>query len=260
MNKIINFTNIQEENIINLYTSERKTIKYISLKFNCSISKIQRFLKNKNLLKNKSESHIGLQSGENHPNYRKFNNEEINNIINKYKSGNSLKTIGINLNLSTNCISRVLKENNIKIRNLSEAYIISNSGKIHPMKGKHHSLETIELIKQNHADISGCKNPNYIDGRTKLPYCKKFNNNLRESVRIRDNHTCQLCGKIQNGRRHTVHHVHYDKQNCFPDLIILCNSCNAKVNKKSLRKQYEELFMNKLNDRQLLFWTKQMIK
>lgn len=96
----------------------------------------------------------------------------------------------------------------------------------------------------------------YIDGRTKLPYCEKFDDILRESIRLRDNHTCQLCNKTQleEGKRLTVHHIHYDKKNCYPDLISLCNSCNSKVNYK--RSYYESFFMNKLNYRLLLFWTR----
>lgn len=107
-------------------------------------------------------------------------------------------------------------------------------------------------------------NSNWRGGTSYLPYCKKFDNDLKESVIIRDNYTCQLCGKTQEqqinkiGKRLTPHHIHYDKQNCYPDLITLCCSCNLKVNWNRL--YYESLFMNKLNDRQLLFWTRRNIK
>ncbi len=97
----------------------------------------------------------------------------------------------------------------------------------------------------------------WIDGRSYYPYCHKFNDRLKERVRNRDNRTCQLCGVKENSIRQSVHHIHYDKENCYPDLISLCRECNSKVNKKSERKYYEWVFMNKLNDKGLLFWARQ---
>lgn len=102
--------------------------------------------------------------------------------------------------------------------------------------------------------ISGPEHPRWRGGVSYLPYCYKFNEKLKEAVRNRDNRTCQFCNIKENGKKHPVHHIHYDKQNCHPDLITLCISCNSKVN--SNRNYYENLFMNKLNDKGLLFWTK----
>lgn len=74
-----------------------------------------------------------------------------------------------------------------------------------------------------------------------------FNNTLKEHIRNRDNRICQLCGAKENGKKLAVHHVHYDKENCEPDLITLCQGCNSKVNFN--RDHYEKLFMNNLKDR-----------
>lgn len=156
----------------------------------------------------------------------------------------------------------------------------NSRGKTNPMygkptfghKGHQHRSESCLKISDNHADVSGYKNPmfgthrcgvlnpNYIDGRSKFPYCFKWTESLRESVRLRDSYQCQNCGKKQSElsgfyKHLSVHHIHYDKQNCYPDLITLCQSCNSIVNKKSMRSYYESLFMNKLNERNLLFWT-----
>ncbi len=131
-----------------------------------------------------------------------------------------------------------------KIQSISKKELFKDKTK-HPRYGKMGSL---------------C--PSYIDGRSYRNYCYKFNNRFKEQVRIRDNHICQLCEKTQIkeiediNKRLTTHHIHYDRENCYPDCIILCTSCNSKVNKFSMRKHYESLFMNKLNDRGLLFWTK----
>jgi hypothetical protein len=94
-------------------------------------------------------------------------------------------------------------------------------------------------------------NHNWQGGKSFEPYCFKFNNQLKERIRERDNRTCQLCGDKENGRKLSVHHIHYLKSDCEPDLVALCLRCNVKVNKN--KEFYEGLFMNKLNDRGLLF-------
>jgi len=95
-----------------------------------------------------------------------------------------------------------------------------------------------------------------LDRLIKNKYCPLFTDKLREQVRIRDGYICHLCGRIQlyTDERLSVHHIHYDKQNCYPDLISLCRSCNLKVNHN--RNYWENYFMNILNNRQLLYWTK----
>jgi len=112
--------------------------------------------------------------------------------------------------------------------------------------GKKRSAET-------KAKISGENSSRWQGGKSFLPYCPKFNRKLKEAVRNRDNRICQLCNEKENGRKLHIHHIHYDKENCNPDLIALCGSCNSKVNIR--RDLYESLFMNKLNERGLLFWS-----
>lgn len=83
----------------------------------------------------------------------------------------------------------------------------------------------------------GKGNPNYKDGLSKLPYPFEWTETLRESIRQRDNYTCQLCDKTQGEARRklSVHHIDYDKDNLDPEnLITLCCSCNGKVNSNRL--------------------------
>ncbi len=55
-----------------------------------------------------------------------------------------------------------------------------------------------------------------------------------------------------NGRRKLdVHHVHYDKENCEPDLVCLCMRCNLKVNNN--RDYYEGFFIELLKSRGLIY-------
>jgi len=97
--------------------------------------------------------------------------------------------------------------------------------------------------------LTGEKSPRWKGGTSYLPYCPKFNEKLKAKIRQRDNYTCQLCGVKENGRRLSVHHIHYDKPNCDPDLIVLCCSCNFKVNDN--RYYWEVFFMQKLKERGL---------
>lgn len=102
---------------------------------------------------------------------------------------------------------------------------------------------------------TGEKNGNWRGGISKQLYCDKFNNKFREDVRKRDDYTCQLCGYKQelNGRKLSVHHIYYKKEDCYPDCVALCSSCNSKVN--SNRDYWELYFESHLLERGLLYWS-----
>ena len=65
----------------------------------------------------------------------------------------------------------------------------------------------------------------------------------RELVRIRDNHTCQLCGLIweKGNRRFDIHHIKGDyelSQKCdrnFNNQITLCHQCHFNVDGWKMR-------------------------
>jgi len=78
------------------------------------------------------------------------------------------------------------------------------------------------------------KGANYINGLGYIRYPAEFTNKLKELIRIRDNYTCQKCGKKQKNhyRKLDIHHINYNKFNCNPNnLITLCSDCNCNVNK-----------------------------
>ena len=70
----------------------------------------------------------------------------------------------------------------------------------------------------------------------------------REIVRMRDNYTCQLCGRIwkEGKRRFDVHHIdcdnkkthQYDKIDGVRNMITLCHKChmNLEEHRLSMRK------------------------
>jgi len=67
-----------------------------------------------------------------------------------------------------------------------------------------------------------------------------------------------FCGCEQETKNNNVYIHGHDRENCYPDLICLCVVCNTKVNYN--RDYYEEYFMNILNERQLLLWTRGVSK
>ena len=72
-------------------------------------------------------------------------------------------------------------------------------------------------------------------GKSFEPYCHKFNNELKETIREKWDRICPLCNKpeTENGGKLGVHHIDYNKeQGCTGDffLIPLCKSCHGKTN------------------------------
>lgn len=74
-------------------------------------------------------------------------------------------------------------------------------------------------------------------GGDELGYTVEFSKQLKEKIRIRDNHECQVCHKSEEqelkefNRVLSVHHVDYNKENCQSEnLISLCDKCHMKTN------------------------------
>jgi len=89
----------------------------------------------------------------------------------------------------------------------------------------------IALIKKN--ILRGKDAPNWRGGISFEPYAGDFNSKLKEEIRDRDNHKCQLCDmpESENKKSLTIHHIDYDKNNSQNNnLIALCVGCNSKVN------------------------------
>jgi predicted DNA-binding protein YlxM (UPF0122 family) len=84
-------------------------------------------------------------------------------------------------------------------------------------------------------EMSGENHWNWQEGLSFEPYSLDWTERLRESIRDRDNHECQLCHKTQEqeikdlNRKLSVHHIDYDKQTCKEEnLITLCLRCHGK--------------------------------
>ena len=78
---------------------------------------------------------------------------------------------------------------------------------------------------------------NWKGGISFEQYPKEWTDDLKESIRKRDNHICEMCGthqdELNNGRvkKLDVHHIDYNKDNLNPkNLISLCRKCHLKTN------------------------------
>ena len=90
----------------------------------------------------------------------------------------------------------------------------------------------------------------WLGGKSFEPYGLKFNDNLKDSIRQRDNYKCQLCGcsQLENIFALQCHHIDYDKQNNISkNLVSLCNSCHGKTNGLN-RKYWIKYFTNKIGE------------
>jgi len=91
--------------------------------------------------------------------------------------------------------------------------------------GYRHSEETKAKISQAN---SGEGNGNWLGGLT--PYSTTYFK-ARDAIRDRDGHRCVICNVGENGHRHDVHHIDYDKKNLdAKNLVTLCHFCHGKTN------------------------------
>jgi len=96
--------------------------------------------------------------------------------------------------------------------------------------GKHLSEETKEKIRQAHL---GEKCYNWQGGISFEEYSTAWTEALKEAIRKRDQHTCQLCGRpqVEFKKKLDIHHIDYDKKNLDTEnLISLCHRCHMKTN------------------------------
>jgi 5-methylcytosine-specific restriction endonuclease McrA len=94
-------------------------------------------------------------------------------------------------------------------------------------------------------------NPWFVHGNGRSHYSSEFTNKLKEQIRKRDNHKCQLCNKSQEQElknliiKLAVHHIDYNKENCNKNnLITLCHNCHSITNGN--RKHWTKFYSAKI--------------
>jgi len=73
-------------------------------------------------------------------------------------------------------------------------------------------------------------------GGIEKDYPLEFNHRLRDFIKSRDNHQCQICSKdLYKSRNANVHHRDGNKKNSDQDnLVLLCKDCHYKVHSKRM--------------------------
>jgi hypothetical protein len=103
--------------------------------------------------------------------------------------------------------------------------------------------------------IRGPKNPNWEGGAKYQPYCWKFNEPLKERVRIFFKRKCFLCGSDENPKISLpVHHVHYNKAACCdkggkPHFVPLCERCHNMTSSSTSKDQWDRILSYLLFER-----------
>jgi hypothetical protein len=114
--------------------------------------------------------------------------------------------------------------------------VYGRTGKNHPLYGRKRPEHSLRM--------SGKGNPSWQGGIAAEPYCDIWlDQDYKESILERDNHTCQNPDCWKTSGILCLHHIDYIKKNCDPwNLIALCNSCNGRAN---FNKEYwQELYQN----------------
>ena len=153
-------------------------------------------------------------------------------LIREYvKNKKSTCQIAKEIGMRYSTVFDFLKKHNIPTRTKSEAQI-----------GREYSDETRKRISLG----NGGTGISYED----RDYPAEFYA-IREYIRERDNHVCQVCGVLEDDyyRALDVHHIDYDKKNCKEiNLVSLCEGCHAKTNPKNKRKFWMEYFSQKVRN------------
>jgi hypothetical protein len=126
-----------------------------------------------------------------------------------------------------------------------------------PTYGYRATEETKQKMRDNHADFSKENHPQWLGGISFEPYTEEFNQELKESIRKRDDYICQNCGMVEEehlivcGQKLHIHHINYDKKNSNEtNLITLCISCNTRANfNRTYWKEYYKKKMEIINER-----------
>lgn len=268
--------NLSKKLIIKKYVKENKSLKQVAKELGCGRTTLTRYLKKYKIKKrNKYDLH------------RKNINFSKEFLLIEYKD-KTAEQIAKEEGCGRNTVIRYLRKFIIRVRTHSETKKITFKGNKNPsfrydlqkdfliknyVKGKKSSTKCATLFGCSSRTIlralkkSGIKtrtqqeaqkglrmgpaNPNWIDGRSFLPYPPAFNNALKAKIRKRDNYICQVCGMTEEehlvvyGCNLTIHHADYDKNNCEEsNLFSTCFACNARVNFN--RGYWKDFLKNKL--------------
>lgn len=151
-------------------------------------------------------------------------------IVYKYnKLDISMGDLAEEYNCSYTAIRNHLKNNGIIFKINSRM----TQKRIDAMRNRNHVISD-EAKKRLSLQRRGEKNPAWKGGLYCTTYCYKFNYKFKEHVRYKFNNRCYICGKNDNKRRLSIHHIDYNKNSICNGkewaFVPLCISCHGKTN------------------------------
>ena len=169
--------------------------------------------------------------------------EEISDIIELYKVDISLVEIGKKHNTTSRTITRILKENYPDYKPRMNTF-----NKMHEsIRKKCETGEWQKMVSGKAQKISIDKWKGFITKEQDF-YHKDRWKKFRNKIFLRDNYTCQWCGK--RGKEINAHHI--KKRSDFKKLsfdyrniLTLCIDCHNKT--KFKEKLYEHIFQDMIN-------------
>ncbi|VUT26455.1 MAG: NUMOD3 motif (2 copies) [Candidatus Methanolliviera sp. GoM_oil] len=230
--------------LYNMYWVEGKSLPMIGKEIGCSHPTVGKRMRKFGI---KIRTISEANAGERHPNYGKHPSEETRKKMSHAKMGvrptketrKKLSTARTGKHPSEETRKKLSGEKNHNYgRHRSEETCNKISvGNIGKRTGIRPTKETCQRISDSH---EGEKNGSWKGGISYVPYCPRFNFQLKERIREKHGRVCFLCGKTEkeNRGRLSIHHVDGDKnQGCNGKewiLVPLCKSCHGKIhhNKK----------------------------
>lgn len=89
----------------------------------------------------------------------------------------------------------------------------------------------------------------WLGGKSFEPYTFEFTNKFKESIKKRDNYSCQVCNLEESeGSYLQIHHINYNKKLSIPqNCISLCGRCHGSTNYN--RDRWCDFFQSMLSER-----------
>lgn len=261
-----------KEELTRLYIDERKALRETSKIFHCAVATVVRWMDMYGIpIRGGSEARKGVCVGsDNHEYIEPPPKEELIQLyINEQRT---IRYIGKFFGHCEPTILKWFKSYEIRLRTKAELGALS-SGENNPVWKGGNITKTCEQCGEEYGtkpslkDKSrfcspGCKDkwqsenmrgencPGWKGGISFEPYCTKFNNVFKESIREKFERVCFLCPTTEeeNGQKLSVHHVNYNKD-CLCDdsdceFVPLCRRCHSKTN--SNRHYWEKLILDRL--------------
>ena len=154
--------------------------------------------------------------------------------------GNKKPTIE-DIILKLNKLEYKLKSEISYINNYTKFEIICNKGHVYKTTWKNIEREC-RCLKCYHK--IGDTNPNWRGGISYEPYCSVWKDKeYKESIKQRDEYTCQNENCWRISKNLVIHHIDYNKKYCHhKNLITVCASCNSRANsnRRYWQKYYEQ--------------------